>query len=599
MVRFTKNDYVDADRCEERLRRDGFICFDRKYVEQIMPFYQTHADTCANLARDLMIYRSGGQYGILKRECIANYLMRVEGCPPQYFSTKKTEGVSIEMKNVLTKLQANGFANEFFEYYFEHRTWDNKCSKLKKLAKECTEYAGTNKYGVDLYKIPFDVNRQKNRRFNYKNYDIIAQIPKEVCNCISVEDGYFLAWGDFAQSDFRIAYNLFLRSEKNDEIMNLYDDKYEALARIVADTDSTKFDLETFKKERPLYKRLTLATIYGIRSSVVKEEQMFIQSFTRFLEKCPRYKEYCRRLDKRIQLNLPIILTSYFGWQEQINVYGTYKTHIMDDALNCPIQTGTSEIVILVINSILDTFYDMGFTDDDVRVYYNRHDEPIFKVKETMLPYMWVFEQHRRVLVDDWSPLQLDFNFGYNYKVQDEDLTARIEASIAGNTDKIAVFEPSVPLDIEYFPVADVFVLSVFWIKLEHETIVTFYNQEMNQVMYSLFATVEDCAIENEIKCKIRDAEHSVYEAGYRGIVVQSNFLHGEDFFGGSFINYIKCSGSMMTIASKLCRLMAYRYCTKNDLPCPVEKPNFTKFDQWFSTLEDLDLMIQKEAAYE
>lgn len=593
MIRFTKSDVVDVDRYAGRLRYDGFICFERGKVEQILPYYKSHAATCCGLAKDLMIYKSGGSCCLLSRESVAEYLIRYEFCPQQYFKSSKTEGYSIDMKRVLSKLQANGFAKEFFDYYFEYRTWENKCSKLQKLVDNCTERAGRNKHGGNLYKIPFEVNRQKNLRFNYKNYDLIGQIPKKVSSCISVPDGYFLAWGDFAQSDFRIAYNLFLRSPENDKLMNLYDDKYEALARIVAKTEGVAFDLEKFQQERNLYKTLTLATMYGTRDSLVPAERRFIQTFTGFLEKCPKYRAYCKRLMKRIELSLPIILTSYFGDQEAININTSYKTHVLDDALNSPVQKGTSEIIILAANSILDLFYSMGFSEDDIRLYYVRHDEPIFRIKETMIPHLWVFEQYRKILVDGWTPLQLDFEFGYNYKMPDDALAAAARASAEENQGRITELEAGTWIDTEYYPVADVFNVTVHWIKTGNgKTVVAFYSPDLNQAMYSLFDTSDDAAVANEVKCRMRDAEKKIYGAGYRGIVVQSNFLDGEDYFGNTFINYQQCTGSVVTNVSKLCRLMVYRYCRKSGIECPVEKPVFSTFDKWFQTLSDLELMI-------
>lgn len=592
MIKYKKSDFVDIDKCESRLRRDGYICYDRDRLSHLAPYYRAHADTCANLARDLMRFKSGGQYGLLKRECIASYLQEYEHCPASYFRKKGVNGPSIEMKSVLCKLYANGYAKEFFELYFEHRTWDNKSSKLSKIFDECWESAGKNKNGAELCKIPFQVNRQKNLRFNYNNYDIIAQIPKACSDCISVEDGYFLAWGDFAQSDFRIAYNLFLRSPENDKIMSQYKDKYEALARIVAITNGTIFDLDKFKEDRQLYKTLTLKTIYGTNDSVVQEERAFIHTFTNFLNKCPGYCEYRKRLKRRIELNLPIILTSYFGNEEQINVYGTYESHILDDALNSPVQTGTSEIIILTINSILDRFYSMGFTEDDIRIYYNRHDEPIFRVKETLIDYLWVFKDYEEILVDDWSPLKLDFSFGYYYKVEDQKLMKLFEETTLKYDNKIAVLHPEKWTKGEYYyPAADVFILFVHRIKVSDKTVVTFYSADLNQVLYSLFHTVDDREIEKEIKCKVRDAEAKIYNNGYRGIVVRSAFINGEDFFGKSFIHYTMYYGNELINVCKLCNIMVSKYCRKYNLECTVDSVQFTQYDDWYYSLGELEFL--------
>ena len=116
--------------------------------------------------------------------------------------TGKTKSYSLDSKRVLGVLYERGFATEFIENYIEHKSWSAKCSKLQTILDSCTEEAGISKYGKKLYKLPFSASLETNRRFNYHNFDIISQIPKTMTNCISVEDGYFLAWGDFAQSDF-------------------------------------------------------------------------------------------------------------------------------------------------------------------------------------------------------------------------------------------------------------------------------------------------------------------------------------------------------------------------------------------------------------
>ena len=96
---------------------------------------------------------------------------------------------------------------------------------------------------------------------------MISQIPKDYAKFISVEEGYFLAWGDFAQADLRIAYNLLLRNEENYGLMASVTDKYEGIARLVADANNEPFDYEKFKAERNLYK------VYVLERSALKEKR--------------------------------------------------------------------------------------------------------------------------------------------------------------------------------------------------------------------------------------------------------------------------------------------------------------------------------------
>ena len=65
-------------------------------------------------------------------------------------------------------------------------------------------------------------------------------------------------------------------------------------------------------------------------------------------------------------------------------------------------------------------FYELGYTEDDVSVYMVRHDEPVFKVKETAKKDLWVFKQATDIIVDNWVPLRIDFSPGYYYREIDE-----------------------------------------------------------------------------------------------------------------------------------------------------------------------------------
>ena len=418
MLKFNQTDYPDVDKYEERIRYNGYIAFDRKRMSQINSYETVNYCTYASLAGDIMTHRSGWRYNnASSKDAVLNYLMDYEACPERYFNKRGTEGYSLDSKKVLQKLRDNGYAEEFLDLYMIYKSKKIKCGKVKNIIQDFQQPCGVNCDGVELSKITYSVTQQRNMRYNYSNCDVIA-IPKEYNDCITVEDGYFLAWGDFAQSDFRIAYNLFIRSPENDAIMMQYEDRYEGLARIVAKAEGKRFDLEQFKKDRPLYKQLTLATIYGTRSSVVPAEAAFITKFYEFLQKCPKYVEYERRLNERADLKIPILVQSYFGHTESCPILYK-KEDTVHNALNAPVQSCTSEIVILTVNKLLDMFYEKGYTPDDISVYYVRHDEPIFKIKETALKDVWILNQAAQILVDNWTPLAMDFNFGYYYKVAD------------------------------------------------------------------------------------------------------------------------------------------------------------------------------------
>ena len=85
-----------------------------------------------------------------------------------------------------------------------------------------------------LTAIPFLAQKNINLRFNYSNENIIS-FPKEISAMIKAPEGHILAWGDFAQSDARIAYNTLLKDEENYKYISAFpDDIYAGFANWVS-----------------------------------------------------------------------------------------------------------------------------------------------------------------------------------------------------------------------------------------------------------------------------------------------------------------------------------------------------------------------------
>lgn len=568
MIKLNPEDGIRTEEYCEELNRTGYILYDRNEAINSLNFMRSRSMTLANRALYVMKLHSGGRYFSLDKESIFNYLTRIEYCPQSFFYPKKRSSFSLEIKGVLEKLYNNGKAREFLELYMEHRSKKKKSETLNSVLRQCTIEMDKDRSGKQLYRMPFTAKRQVNNRFAYSNIDIISQIPKEVCGTIGVEDGYFLAWGDFAQSDFRIAYNYFIRSEENDAIMNKYDDKYEALARIVSKTLGNEFDLEEFKEQRQVYKKLTLATMYGTRNSPVPEEQAFISTFSQFLNKCPKYVEYYKRLTDHLQMKSPIRVSSYFGNEEYIPYNYMNQNTTLYEALNSPIQSGTSEIVIQTVMSILDLAAKCGLSRDQFGVYFVRHDEPIFRIRNDAKEFLWILKQHSTVLVDNWSPLAMDFGIGYRYKHEDADLMAEAEEYYKQHATDITTFEVSHAVESEFYPVKPLCMLTVHWIKLEHNTIVTFYQPSTQKALFSIFETTDDEEIIKNVRIKIKDAEANISKE-YQNAIVVSNFYEGDDFYGNTHVIYKYEVSQLMTPVVRLCKGMAAMYCKKYGIVAP------------------------------
>lgn len=594
MVRYSRSDFIDMDLYEQRIRKNGYLAVDKDTMISRLLYMQSEAGTAASFAKDVMMHKSKGKYCYLEKNSVYNYLVTCEHCPDHYFHNSKIKSeISLNMKDVLNKLLANGKATEFLSFYCKYRSLEIKSAKVDKMLNVCNTKCGNAKDGTTLYKIPYTVNRQTNARFNYKQFDVIAQIPKEFCHEIMVENGYFLAWGDFAQSDFRIAYNLFLRSEENDKIMNSYTDKYEALARIVARDLGTEFDYERFQQERSLYKRLTLATIYGTENSVVESERDFITTFSAFLMRQPKYVEFVNRILRRIDLGLPIMVESYFGYQQTIaiNEYSLNTTKF--EVLNSPVQSATSEVVINTVNKILDTFYSLGYTEDDVSLYLTRHDEPIFKMKDCVKKDLWVLKQFSDILVDDWSPLHMDFSFGYQYDVEDGDLLKQYEISIRENAERIDDLQPLTNCNVNYFPIADVFEIDIHYEITDAGTVVAYYCEALNSVEFQLLHTdssQEQKLLTEEIHATIKQAmgnyAQRAHDAGYRGVIIHSNSLEGQDFRNRMMLKYCKEVSVKMNCAIKLCKYMTCKFCKQNGIESPVMPPE-QKDAEWIYSVNN------------
>lgn len=569
MFRVTRSDYVDVDAYDEALNRLGYVFYDFDEAKLELDYLSSRYQTLANRALFIMKLHSGGRFFTLDKNSIFRYLTTVEGCPEHYFFTGKTSDFSIDKNRVLSKLVSNGKAIEFLTEYMGHRSTKTKYDNLKKLLTVCSEVVAEDDKGRHLCKIPFTASVQTNRRFNYRQFDIISQIPKDVANIISADSGYFLAWGDFEQSDFRIAYNLFMRSDENDAIMNKYDDKYEALARIVHQRLGKPFDLEKFKEERAVYKRMTLATVYGTRNSVVPEEQEFIKMFSTFLMQCPAYVEYYNRLVDHSSLKSPIAVTSYWGYEQYISCETYDNNRLLFEALNTPVQTGTSEVVILTINSILKMARECGLSEDQFGAYFTRHDEPLFRIREDAIDYLWILKLHSKVLVDNWAPLAMEFDFGYHYKEPDDVLRAKAKEVYDKCVDSEVGAGNSI-VDSEYFPIKPLFMVDLHCIPIPGTgvTITALMDEKTGETMFSIFETEDIEQVVNNIKLKIRSAEVRIAEK-YDNVLVKSNFCSGEDFIGGTHVVYRQEYNAAMNKVVGLCKGMVALYCAKNGIAPP------------------------------
>ena len=592
MLKFTRDSFVDVDTYNDHLHYNGYILYDRGKMEDIFYYENAKKLTYQNLATDVMSHHSNGFYKTLVKESLYKYLTYYEHCPEHYFKKRGVQGISIDMKKVIDKLLSNGYAEEFLENYKRYRNCESYCNTIRKVLAECVEKRGVNHDGIKTNAIYYDVNVQQNLRFNYKNRDIVA-FPKTYTKTFTTEDGYFLVWGDFAQSDFRIAFNLLLRDKDNTEFMSSIEDKYEGLARLIAKHEGTTFDLAKFREMRKMYKTLTLATMYGTRDSIEKPKQEFIKMLSCYLESCPKYAEYEKRINERIALGMPFAVRSYFGHEEIINI-DSYDRNPLFKALNTPIQAGTSEVVILTVNKILDMFYELGYTEDDVSVYMVRHDEPVFRVKETVKKDLWVFKQATDIIVDNWVPLRIDFSPGYYYREIDPTLQKEMQQCYNDNYDKIDYFEKEtndVVNSEEYYPISPLLNLSIYYEKLEDCTLICFCDTDKNLVDAKVIKTLDDDVIKQYVYSKLSLIEEKAYNAGYFAVMIYNNYYEDKLYLNDrTLFKLIKATGDGPAKAQKITQCIAYKRALKLGIEGKYRQPIKSDLD-FLRTVGDLNYL--------
>lgn len=557
MLRFTSEDYPDVDLYEERLNSYGRIFFDKERALGILKYNEGVRATRRKQSERIMKVNSSNRYKVLKDEDIIDYLELVEFCPSYKFDSKKTvKGYTLDMKKVLQPLLEEGYATEFLQAYTEFKSAKATCDRIKKLTDGLSLPVAKNVDGSDLYHISFQANKQVNLRFNYRDYDIIT-IPKSYNSCICAPEGYYLVWGDFKNSDLRIDYNLFLRDSENAKIMDNCGDKYEGMARILADKDRTEFDLASFKEHRESFKVNVLAPTYGQVKGKTEKDQEFVDAMNRFLLTCPRYQEFKRRLEDRAETGLPLVVKSYFGHEEIIQ-YGYNKLDAINTALNSPIQTGTSEMVMLVTNTILDKFYSLGYTEEDIRIYYTRHDEPVFIMNQKALEDSWIFEECSKILVDNWTPLELDFHFGFRYKEPAKTIEDRVASLCDLHKDKITYYEMDTSTEYNYYPLDKTLKLHIGSVKLgDDQTIIAIYNEDVNSVKYYSAPSVDDNEIILAVKNLMLETTPQMKEKGLMTGLLYNSICDFEIFENDVYIKALVKTTTGINKANVLATLYA------------------------------------------
>lgn len=423
----------------------------------------------------------GGRYSTLTKSNLIEYLEE-QGVDfsKKHFTTKSGEP-SLDLARVVSPLIERGIGECVLSLYKEYRTYSSYASYLRKMSERYPPFHSTTG-GRVILEYPTHLAPQENLRVYYNDIAVVS-IPRPYGSMVAgPTEEHHLAWCDYPQADWRFAYNLFIRDDENESIMRECTDAYEGLVRLVKGAD---FNPEEFKEVRKEYKVDCLSVFYNSTNN-----KPIPKSMRDFFRSCPRYQRYYYDLSLLYRFKLPVPVTSYFGY-EQLIPEASYDHEFISKGLNTPIQTFTSHVINETVLGLLERFWDLGYTKDDINIYYVRHDELILYFKDTILKDSWIFKDCADIHIDGFTPIHLDFHFGDYYKEEDKKLTDRIEQYMNSSDDRLHTYPVGVMKDYNPVPSVESVYMGVYGVHdgVGHEY--RFYNQRTGEV-YRYRSNLED-----------------------------------------------------------------------------------------------------------
>jgi hypothetical protein len=395
----------------------------RRYIFMDKEMLRVSLLEAENLLYSMRVYggmlidiASGGRYTNLEPNELLSFLLHYLKLSESNFVIYGRENLSLDIKKVIQPLIDKGIEVDLLTLYKKIRSMKASIATMRQVY---SRNLGNVENG--LMKLNFTVTEQANQRFYYENENIIG-IPLIFSHSIVAPPGYFLISGDIGQADWRVVYSILVRDEKNWEIVKKHEDAYEGIMHCVAEYNGEEFDVEAFKQDRKAAKVDVLRVSYGTRNDKGIRGP-FVKKFSEFLRSCARYREYEQQIVAHVEIGQPFVISAYFGNTQILSFGPKDKVKARDTALNWPAQNTTSQIVIFSVLKTLKFFRDMGFGKEDIDVYYVRHDEPIYVCNNRMKDYLYLFQQVRDIVIDDWIPLSFEYTFGKSYKKNEDVLS--------------------------------------------------------------------------------------------------------------------------------------------------------------------------------
>lgn len=371
---------------------------------------------------------------------LREFLIDYEGVPEDYFVTyKKGRGaVYTADAQTINAVYNAGYSQFFLEYYLRYSEIKTKANNMVSNYKKLRPTNYVSNRGNKLYYWPFYYKDSSTNRVYAKKCNM-QNIPKIYTSSFTVPKDYFLIWGDFKQIDLRVALNICLADEEDKVFMKYLheiDDKYESVGRAVNEYLGKPFNKDEFAKDRPKYKEGILATIYGAKIDTLASstgDKEFSTALYNYINNNKRYKAYKKTITDAIGIGEPFECRSYFGFVRYIH---PQTDRILDSSLNSPVQSTSGDIMKFFTNAVCERMWK-HVDKHKFFPYLNRHDENLFMVHKDCIPYLYELYDCLTIQVDDWTPLEVEWDVGYYYGVSDEELKKSVMSGMLSKAETI------------------------------------------------------------------------------------------------------------------------------------------------------------------
>lgn len=291
-------------------------------------------------------------------------------------------------------------AQQGFNFAVDILTY-RKASSYAKAIKSLQENARGN---GRIYPV---VGVQKTNRINYSS-PALMNIPKALLWSVVAPrtPGYSLVTVDIHQQEPLIVINMLgieglkLIAEENEDI-------YRAMYQDIFGCDCTEV-------ERAEFKTCWNATTYGASKKTLVDRCRFIDGGAVYTA-MHRYKELSQYIGSsyaKANRNIQKVQT-YFGTELWANEAGS---RLRRSLLDLPIQGTGADLLAFLVKHLQEVLEDNGL-DEDIKLYYSRHDECVLEVRDDLISSNGVeaitdtlkdiFEHQ----VDDWVPFRVHVEF--------------------------------------------------------------------------------------------------------------------------------------------------------------------------------------------